>query len=82
MPSMPPPADSFLTARWRLYTLIAGRLMQARVQHAPWPLQEAGVSALDQSLLKAAGLPAPRRGPLVHFSPGVEVLVGPPLPVW
>jgi uncharacterized protein YqjF (DUF2071 family) len=71
----------FLTARWRLYTVVLGRLLQARVEHAPWPLRSARVTRLEETVVQSAGLPAPRRKPLVHFSPCVDVRVGPPIPL-
>ncbi|GAA1272802.1 DUF2071 domain-containing protein [Sphaerisporangium rubeum] len=67
----------FLTERYRLFTVIAGRLAHAEVEHVPWPLHEARLRHLDQDLLQAASLPAPGGTPLVHASPGVRVRVGP-----
>jgi uncharacterized protein YqjF (DUF2071 family) len=77
-----PPADltdfdHYLTARWRLYTKHAGRLLHADVEHPPWPLAGARVTRLRQSLTHAAGLPEPAGDPLVHFSPGVDTRIGP-----
>jgi uncharacterized protein len=66
----------FLTARYRLYTVIAGRLAAAEAEHPPWPLHPARVLGLDQDLLAAAGLPAPAGDPLAHASPGVRVRIG------
>jgi uncharacterized protein YqjF (DUF2071 family) len=69
--------DHFLTARYVLYTVIGGRLAYARAEHAPWPLARATLVELQQDLLGAAGLPWPLGEPLVHFSPGVSVRIGP-----
>ncbi len=66
----------FLTARYRLYTVIAGRLAAAEAEHPPWPLRHARVLGLEQGLLTAAGLPAPPGTPLAHASPGVPVRIG------
>jgi hypothetical protein len=66
----------FLTARYRLYTVIAGRLAAAEAEHPPWPLRQATVLGLKQNLLTAAGLPAPVGDPLAHASPGVPVRIG------
>lgn len=66
----------FLTARYRLFTVIAGRLAAAEAEHRPWPLRRAEVLRLDQNLLERAGLPAPAGAPLAHASPGVPVRVG------
>jgi uncharacterized protein YqjF (DUF2071 family) len=53
-------------------------LRLARACHRPWPLHRAEVVAVDDSLIAAAGLPAPSGAPLAHFSPGVDVTIGPP----
>jgi hypothetical protein len=79
----PPLAESardelahFLTARFRLFTVIAGRLAAAEAQHPDWPLHHAELRRLDQDLVQSAGLPPPAGQPLVHASPGVPVRVG------
>jgi uncharacterized protein YqjF (DUF2071 family) len=66
----------FLTARYRLFTVIAGRLAVAEAEHPPWPLHRAEVLDLDQDLLRPAGLPPPAGDPLAHASPGVPVRIG------
>ncbi|RSN09415.1 DUF2071 domain-containing protein [Nonomuraea sp. WAC 01424] len=66
----------FLTARFRLFSVVAGRLAAAEVEHPPWPLHHARLDALEQDLTDAAGLPAPDGPPLLHGSPGVPVRVG------
>jgi uncharacterized protein YqjF (DUF2071 family) len=70
------PLDHFLTARYRLYSTLAGRLVAADAEHEPWPLHRAELGALEQNLVQAAGLPAPDHEPLVHASPGVTVRIG------
>jgi len=66
----------FLTARYRLFTVVAGRLVAAEAEHRPWPLRRAEVLRLDQDLLQCAGLPAPAGDVLAHASPGVPVRIG------
>ncbi|MFG6192734.1 YqjF family protein [Nonomuraea sp. JJY05] len=66
----------FLTARYRLFTMVAGRLAAADVEHPAWPLQHTELISLDQDLLRAAGLPDPGDAPVLHASPGVDVRVG------
>ncbi len=66
----------FLTARYRLFTVVAGRLAAAEAEHPRWPLRQAGVLGLDQNLLTAAGLPSPAGDPLVHACLGVPVRIG------
>jgi uncharacterized protein len=70
------PLDRFLTARHRLYSVLAGRLIAANAEHGQWPLRRARVTGLDANLLENAGLPAPPGEPLVHASPGVRVRIG------
>ena len=67
---------NFLTARFRLFSVIAGRLVAAEAEHPDWPLRRAELCHLDQNLVQSAGLPAPVGDPLVHASPGVPVRVG------
>lgn len=70
--------DHFLTARWVLFSVLAGRQFFARAEHPPWPLRRAEALTVDDGLTTAAGLPAPRGEPLVHYSPGVDVKIGRP----
>ncbi len=70
--------DIFLTARFRLYTILLGRLAFAQVEHPPYPLMRARVLDLEEDLLAAAGLPPPRGEPLVHYSSGVHVRISAP----
>lgn len=65
--------DHHLAARFCLYSLVRGRLRRAWAAHEPWPLHRADLLHLDQTLVQAAGLPAPAGEPLVHWSPGVTV---------
>lgn len=70
--------DVFLTARWGLYSRSLRGLRYAPVDHEPWPLRAASVSAIDDSLVEATGLPTPAGEPHVRFSDGVSVRVGMP----
>lgn len=68
----------FLTARWALGTTFGRRLMWAEVEHPPWPVYRAELVSCDETMLVAAGLPAPAGEPVVLWSPGVEVRIGRP----
>ena len=70
--------DHLLTAKWILFSASGRRRRFARARHAPWPLHHARVLECHDELVEAAGLPAPRGAPLVHYSPGVEVRIGRP----
>jgi uncharacterized protein len=67
-----------LTGRWRAFTSVMGLLQEVAVDHEPWPLRVAEVRALDETMLEAAGLPAPTDPPMVHYSEGVDARLGLP----
>lgn len=75
----PSELERFLTARFRLYATRGGHLLDAAIDHEPWPLQRASVLELRQNLVQAAGLPEPSGEPLAHFSRQVDVLVASPM---
>lgn len=76
----PDPLAEFLTARWGLHTLLAGRLRFVPNHHLPWPLRRADLLQLDDTLVAAAGLPGvvDRAPDSVLFSTGVRAVFGPP----
>jgi hypothetical protein len=70
--------DHYLTARFRLWTTIAGTPKRMQAHHPPWKLRRATVTRLDDTLVTAAGLPKPAQEPIVHFADGTDVLIGLP----
>jgi uncharacterized protein len=72
----PGPLEYFLTYRFRLFLERRKRIVSVLVDHAPWPLHTGRVLALDETVVAAAGLPAPTGDPLVHTSPGVSTRIG------
>ena len=79
----PSALEQFLTARWGLHAAgYGGRAIYLPNEHPRWPLYRATLVHLEENLISAAGLPAPRSGPVsVLFSPGVPVHLGIPRPV-
>ncbi|MEU2281109.1 DUF2071 domain-containing protein [Streptomyces sp. NPDC013178] len=71
-PITPTERDVWLTSRWRAYTRRIGVLWETPVEHEPWPLADAALEVLEETLTAAAGLPAPVGEPVVHFSEGVR----------
>jgi uncharacterized protein YqjF (DUF2071 family) len=69
--------DHYLTARFRLFSMLRGSFACAQVEHPPWPLKKARLLRLEQSLIEAAGLHSPEGPPVIHYSEGVAVTVGP-----
>jgi uncharacterized protein YqjF (DUF2071 family) len=80
-PVGPGPLETFLTARFRLYSKVAGRLVSVDAVHEPWPLYRAELAYLRQNLIEAAGLPTPTHEPVTYASTGVRVRLGGPRPV-
>jgi uncharacterized protein len=77
-PGVPTPAgdfDNFLTARYRLYTLVGRRLAFAQIEHAPWPLHTAKLLQLEQDLIERSGVPPPLGEPILHYSPTIDVRI-------
>jgi len=70
--------DIFLSARWRLYTMLGNTLTSARVEHEAWPLHRAKLIEFEDQLVEAAGYAPPDAFPHVMFSPGVSVRVDVP----
>jgi uncharacterized protein len=72
-----PPSESlerFLTERYCLYNVRAGRIYRTHIHHVPWELQPARAEIARNTM--AAHLQLPLEGsPLVHFSRFIDVLV-------
>ena len=49
--------------------------MYGRVDHPRWPLHQVDDVSIDESVIQAAGLPAPIGQPHAMYSPGVDVEV-------
>ena len=73
--------EHFFLERYYLFAEKGGRLVRGQVHHVPYPARTATVKRCAESLIAAAGLPAPKRPPdLVHYSEGVDVEVFAPIP--
>jgi uncharacterized protein YqjF (DUF2071 family) len=67
--------EHFLVERYLLYAWKGARLRSARVAHAPYPVQPAAVSDLEETLTAAAGLSRPSGAPLAHYARMVDVRI-------
>ncbi|PRY69133.1 hypothetical protein B0I08_103340 [Glaciihabitans tibetensis] len=78
IPVVDDPLADFLTARWALYTRVAGRTVRLRNTHAPWQVYEAELVSLSDTLLARAGFDslAARPPDSVLYSPGVTTRFG------
>lgn len=74
------PLADFLTARWGLHSRWLGRTLYVPNRHEVWPLHDATLAELDDTLVSAAGLSflAGRPPDSVLWSPGVETTFGTP----
>lgn len=81
-PSEPGTLEHFLLERYLLLSTRGGKILEGQVHHVPYPAHRARIERIEQSMIQAAGMPAPDAGPAaVHFSPGVDVEVFGPWPV-
>jgi uncharacterized protein len=77
-PASPGTIEHFLVERYILYTEDEDhRLHRARVHHQPYPLLNAEVGTLDETLIWAAGIRRPESVPLRHYAREVNVRVYP-----
>ncbi|MEN0019612.1 MAG: DUF2071 domain-containing protein [Planctomycetota bacterium] len=53
--AQPDSLEHFLTERYLLFTQRSGLLYAGRIEHEPWPLRDAEVTRIDDSLVAAAG---------------------------
>jgi uncharacterized protein YqjF (DUF2071 family) len=74
------PLDVFLTARFRLYSIWAHRLMSAEVEHPQWKLRQVRVLELNENVRRAMSVEFPSKDFVAHHSIGVATKVGMPKP--
>jgi hypothetical protein len=75
-PSTEGTLEHFLLERYLLFSQRRGRLRKGQVHHPPYPARRATLEAIDESLLRAAGIDREGRAPdAVHYSEGVDVEV-------
>ena len=74
------PLAEFLTARWGAHVFRAGRLWFVPNRHSRWPLHEATLVRLEDTLVSVAGLGdvTDRAPESVLWSPGVKTAFGRP----
>ena len=78
-PAAPGTLEHFLVERYILYSEDDRRdLHRARVHHQPYPVQRAEVSALQETLIWAAGIKRSEHPAYAHYASEVNVKVYPP----
>jgi uncharacterized protein len=68
--------QAFLVERYRLYTLVRGKLATAEIEHRPWPLREARLTVFKESLRRAAKFHDAELPAFVNYSAGVTARIG------
>jgi uncharacterized protein YqjF (DUF2071 family) len=76
--STPGSLQHFLTERYCLYAVEAGRVYRAEIHHVPWPLQDAEAEIAINTMAAAAGIELPPVSPLLHYAHTIDVLVWTP----
>ncbi len=78
-PQFPEPGtlEHFLTERYCLYTVAAGRVWSADIHHARWPLQQVRGEIFRNNVAAAAGITLSGPPEVTHFSAVQEVLIWP-----
>ena len=69
--AQPGSREHFLTARYSLFSLRKNVVLDGKVVHKPWPLRQATLEHLDDSLVNAAGITLDSE-PIVFASDGVD----------
>lgn len=74
-PAAPEPAslEHFLTERYCLFTVYEGRVQWAEIHHSPWPLQEAEVEVVENTM-PPPGITLSGE-PVCHFSARQDVVL-------
>jgi uncharacterized protein len=68
--------EEFLIERYTLFSVSRGSTYRARVYHDPYPLRDAQIEGLRETLIASTGLQSPTNQPLMHYSRGVRVGIG------
>ncbi|QSO50688.1 DUF2071 domain-containing protein [Alicyclobacillus curvatus] len=71
--------DHWLTERYCLYTVNAGKLLRVDIHHQPWPLQFAKARFRQQTLLTPLkgkiGFELPLEAPILHYAHRIDALL-------
>ncbi len=73
-PSQPGELAHFLTERYCLYAMKDKRLQRGRIAHEPWPLRNAELLSMEDSLMRADGIDVDRsREPVLYHADRLDV---------
>jgi uncharacterized protein len=67
--------ERFVTERYCLYNIRAGKLQRIQIHHLPWPLQPAEAEFDTNSMAEASGLKLPPEKPVLQFARFLEVYI-------
>jgi uncharacterized protein len=66
----------FITERWWFFSMYRAALSQAPIVHPPWQLTQANLISCKQTMMIAAGIPAPASDPVVFYGGNVSTRMG------
>jgi uncharacterized protein YqjF (DUF2071 family) len=66
--------DYWLTERYSLFAMHAGRLLRLDIEHARWPLQHATADVERNTMASASGITLPNDAPHVRFARELDVI--------
>ncbi|PYY17958.1 MAG: hypothetical protein DMG60_09930 [Acidobacteria bacterium] len=67
--------ERFVTERYCLYTVRAGKVQRIEIHHLPWPLQPAEAEFEVNTIAEAQGLKLPPEKPVMQFAKVLEVFI-------
>ena len=67
--------ERFVTERYCLYTVRAGKVQRIEIHHLPWPLQPAEAEFQVNTMAEAQGLKLPPEKPVIQFAKVLEVFI-------
>ena len=67
--------ERFVTERYCLYTVRAGKVQRIEIHHLPWPLQPAEAEFEVNTMAEAQGLKLPPEKPVMQFAKVLEVFI-------
>ena len=73
--------EAFLTDRMALFAFHRGRLTATRVEHAPWPLQDAEAEIERNTMSSPFGIALPSTPPILQFSRRLDTVAHRPTTV-
>lgn len=69
--------EHWFTERYYLYTVAGNTIYRGDIHHGRWPLQQAELEIMSNTMVSAQGIQLPDTAPLLHYADLQEVLIWP-----